>query len=80
MNLSKHIWEGWTVGGFISELEPTFNTIMNDQSWREPFKNKEELKEWYKDNQPYYKTHSEVYNYFLKAHTNLFHKITYLVI
>lgn len=67
MNLSKHIWEGWTVGGFISELEPTFNTIMNDQSWKKPFKNKEELKEWCKDNQPYYKKHiPEVYNYFLK--------------
>jgi hypothetical protein len=66
MNLQKHIWEGWTVQNFIDELEPTFNMIMNNQSHCSPFKDKKELKEWCKSNQPYYKKHiPEVYNYFL---------------
>jgi hypothetical protein len=65
MNTNKHIWEGWTVQDFIDELEPSFNTIMNNSSWQKPFESKEELKQWVKDNQPYYKKHiPEVYNYF----------------
>lgn len=65
MNNTKHIWEGWTVQDFIEELEPTFNQIMNNQSWRSKFQTNAELKEWCKDNQPYYKKHiPEVFNYF----------------
>jgi hypothetical protein len=65
MNLNKHIWEGWTVQDFIDELEPSFNMIMDRHSWQKPFESKEELKQWVKDNQPYYKKHiPEVYNYF----------------
>jgi len=71
VNLNKHIWEGWTVQSFIDELEPMFNQIMNGDSWQKPFKDKAELKEWCKSNQPYYKKHiADVYNYFL-AKTNL---------
>lgn len=66
VNLNKHIWEGWTVGAFIEELEPTFNMIMNNQSWKKPFTSKEEVKEWCMDNQPYYKKHiPDVVNYFV---------------
>ena len=65
INLEKHIWEGWTVGSFINELEPSFNQIMNGQSWQKPFKSKDEVKEWCMYNQPYYKKHiPEVVNYF----------------
>ena len=65
MNRDKHIWEGWTVGDFIDELEPSFNAIQNLRRLR--FKDKEELKDWVKSEQPYYKKHiPEVYNYFLK--------------
>jgi hypothetical protein len=65
MNTSKHIWEGWTVQDFIDELEPQFNMIMNHGSWQQPFASEGELKEWCKDNQPYYKKHiPEVFNYF----------------
>ena len=71
MNLQKHIWEGWLVQDFINELEPTFNMIMQNQSWQKPFSSKQELKDWCKDNQPYYKKHiPEVYKYFLSK-TNL---------
>lgn len=64
---TKHIWEGWTVQDFINELEPQFNIIMSGGSWQNPFESKDELKDWCKDNQPYYKKHiPEVYNYFLK--------------
>ncbi len=64
-NFEKHVWEGWTVGSFINELEPQFNMIMNGESWHEPFKTKNELKSWCMDNQPYYKKHiPEVVNYF----------------
>jgi pyrroloquinoline quinone (PQQ) biosynthesis protein C len=40
---------------------------MSDGFWNKVgFKSKEQLKQWVKDNQPYYKNHiPEVYNYFL---------------
>ena len=67
MNRDKHIWEGWTVGDFIDELEPIFNMIVHNNSWQKPFKSKEEVKSWCKDQQPYYKKHiPEVANYFIK--------------
>jgi hypothetical protein len=67
IDYNKHVWEGWTVRSFIDELEPSFNMIMNNGSWQKPFASKEELKDWCKDNQPYYKKHiSGVYNHFLK--------------
>jgi len=66
INLEKHIWEGWTVGAFINELEPSFNQIMRGNSWMKPFATKDEVKEWCKDNQPYYKKHiPDVCNYFV---------------
>ena len=67
MSNDKHIWEGWTVQDFIDELEPTFDMIMNYNSWQKPFTSKQELKDWCKDKQPYYKKHIPgVYSYFLK--------------
>lgn len=70
MNNDKHIWEGWTVQDFIDELEPSFNMIMNNNSWNKPFNSKQELKNWCKDNQPYYKKHIPgVYGYFLNKTT-----------
>jgi hypothetical protein len=66
MNLQKHIWEGWLVQDFINELEPSFNMIMDGNSWQKAFKDKQKLKDWCKNNQPYYKKHiPEVYKYFL---------------
>ena len=71
MNRNKHIWEGWTVGDFIDELEPIFNMIMRNDSHVKPFANKQDLKNWVKDNQPYYKKHiPEVANYFIKKLEN----------
>jgi hypothetical protein len=65
MNLQRHIWEGWTVQNFIDELEPTFDRIMDGTGITNPFKDDKELKEWCKDNQPYYKKHiPEVFAYF----------------
>lgn len=65
VDFNKHIWEGWTVGMFIEELELTFNMIMGGQSCQKPFKTKEEVKKWCMDNQPYYKKHiPDVVNYF----------------
>jgi hypothetical protein len=67
MDNTKHIWEGWTVQDFIDELEPIFNMITSSYSHIKPFKTKEEIKDWCKDNQPYYKKHiPDVYNYFIK--------------
>jgi hypothetical protein len=67
MNKNKHIWEGWTVGDFIDELEPSFDMIQNHGSWKRPFTDKMELKDWCIDNQPYYKKHiPDVFNYFKK--------------
>lgn len=66
MNRNKHIWEGWTVGMFIDDLEPMFNMIMAGDSWRKPFLTKNEIVDWCKDNQSYYKKRiKEVENYFI---------------
>lgn len=65
----RHIWEGWTVGDFIDDLEPSFRIIQNSniKTTKSGFESKQDLKQWVKDNQPYYKKHiPEVYNYFLK--------------
>ena len=65
MNLQRHIWEGWTVQDFINELEPSFNQIISNQSWRKSFESDKELKEWCMSNQPYYKKYiPEVFKYF----------------
>lgn len=67
MKNNRHIWEGWTVQSFIDELEPTFNMIMNNNSWQKPFKTKQEVKDWCKDNQPYYKKNiPEVAKHFIQ--------------
>lgn len=55
---SRHVWEGWTVQDFINELEVTFPY--------QRFKTKEEVKQWCKSEQPYYKKHiPEVYKHFV---------------
>ena len=65
VNLTKHIWEGWTVQSFIDELEPMLHQIMTNNSWIKPIETKEELKKWCMENQPYYKKHvPEVEKYF----------------
>ena len=69
MNRDKHIWGGWTVGHFIDNIEPTFDTIQrSDGFWNKVgFESKAQLKKWVASEQPYYKKHiPEVYNYFLK--------------
>ena len=65
INKDKHIWEGWTVGDFIQDIEPIFNIVKTN------IKTKEDLKKFVKQNQPYYKKHiPDVYKYFLNK-TNL---------
>ena len=64
MYKDKHIYEGWYISHFIKEIEPIFNIVGN-------FESKQQLKEWLKSEQPYYKKHiPEVYKYFLNK-TNL---------
>ena len=68
MNKDKHIWEGWTVGDFINEIEPSFNQRTKTDGWffGKTIESKAQLKKWVKNEQPYYKKHiPEVYNYFL---------------
>jgi hypothetical protein len=65
VNMDKHVWEGWTVRGFIQELEPTFNLIQSGRSHIKPLKTREEVKKWCMDHQPYYKKYiPDVVNYF----------------
>ena len=69
IDLDKHVWEGWTVGDFIENLEPVVNMIMNNQSIVKPFKSRDELKKWCMDNQPYYKKYvPEVVDFFMHKH------------
>jgi len=59
INRDKHIWEGWTVGDFIDDLEPMFDLC-------NPFTTKQDIRTWCKDNQPYYKKHiPDVANHFI---------------
>jgi hypothetical protein len=44
MNLKREVWEGWTVEGFINELEYLVNIIMQGRSITKKFENKAELK------------------------------------
>ena len=69
VNMDRYVWEGWTVGAFIRELAPQVEMIMSGQSWREPFRNKQELADWCRDNQPYYKKRiPEVNSYFARMY------------
>lgn len=66
---NKMIYEGWKVQDFIDELEPLVNQIYSNNSIQKPFKNREELKKWTMDNQPYYKKYiPDVVNYFAQKH------------
>ena len=68
-NMEKHIWEGWRVIDFIEFLQPSINMIYSNNSWQKPFKDRQELKEWCINNQPYYKKYiPEVVDYFSEMH------------
>lgn len=55
IDYNKHIWEGWLVKDFIEALEDDISNIMDDLSITPPFRNKDELKKYCMENQPYYK-------------------------
>lgn len=55
IDYNKHIWEGWLVKDFVKALEDDISDIMNNLSIIPPFKNKDELKKYCMENQPYYK-------------------------
>ena len=63
MEKDKHVWEGWTVGDFIDNLELTYKY--------QTFHSKDDIKKWCKSDQPYYKRHiPEVANYFINKWKN----------
>ena len=65
IDFNKHIYEGWTVGNFIEELQPELDMIQTGNSYMKPITTKPELRKWIGENQPYYKKPvSEVVNYF----------------
>ncbi|SDF52789.1 hypothetical protein SAMN04244560_00870 [Thermoanaerobacter thermohydrosulfuricus] len=65
INFQKEVWEGWTIEDFIKELEPSLAAIQSGRSWYPPITTKAQLKEWCKENQPYYKKAiPEVVQYF----------------
>ena len=69
INLNKHIYEGWTVQDFIDSLEPNLDMIQTNNSWHSPIADKDKLKQWCMDNQPYYKKYiPEVVNYLAKKY------------
>ena len=55
INYNKEVWEGWLVKDFIEALEDDISYIMADTSIIPPFRNKDELKKYCMENQPYYK-------------------------
>lgn len=71
----KHIWEGWEVGDFIRELEPTLDNMMEYgyAQYSDPiFKTKEEIKTWVRNNLPYtIKALREVTKYFVDKYNGM---------
>lgn len=62
--MDKHVWEGWTVGLFINDLDPFLKMVIDNNNVNMP-KTKKELKKWCMENQPYYKKHiPEVVEFF----------------
>lgn len=55
VNRTKQVWEGWTVEDFIDSLVPEIDRIMTGRSRHRPFASKQELDDWCRENQPYYK-------------------------
>lgn len=69
MDMNRNIYEGWTPQDFVEALQPQLDTIMSGRSWKKPFETKEDLYEWIKENQPYYKRPiKEVNQYFSKRY------------
>ena len=66
---NRIVWEGWTVQDFIDDLEWQIDLIMQFESWQQPFKSKNELAQYTKENQPYYKkTIPELDSYFARKY------------
>ena len=64
-NLTREVWEGWTVLDFINELSEVVDMVMMGESFIEPFTTKDELTAFIVENQPYYKKSiPEVNEYF----------------
>lgn len=69
INMEKHVWEGWSVRDFVTALSPQIDVIMSGGSWLRPFTDKEQLKKWCTENQPYYKKAiPDVINYFAEKY------------
>lgn len=69
VDFNKHIWEGWTVGDFIEELHLPIGIIMLGKAIRPPFTDKDDLAQWCKSHQPYYKKPiPEVNEYFARMY------------
>lgn len=65
MNRNKEIWEGWTVGDFIEELEPIFEAVLKFHGFDSP----RAVRDWVKSEQPYYKKEiPEVSSYFIEKY------------
>ena len=69
IDYNKYIWEGWTVQSFINELDFFVDIAISGRSHLKTIKSKSELKEFCKDNQPYYKKYiPEVVEHFAKQY------------
>ena len=73
IDFNKHIWEGWRVGDFIRELQPQLDSLYSQKDYNiyaaKPFESKAAMREYCKDNQPYYKKRiPEVANYFIQRY------------
>lgn len=72
VELNKHIWEGWLVSDFIRELESLVEMAVKGRSHIKQITTKAELKDFLKENQPYYKKHiPDVFNYFLNKYKEI---------
>lgn len=69
IDYNKHIWEGWTVQAFISELDLFVGVAISGKSHFKTITTKQQLKKFCIDNQPYYKKHiPEVVNHFAQKY------------
>ena len=55
-DLDTHIWKEWTIRDFIEDSEMIIDRIMKGQSFKPPFKSKDELSKFLRENYPYTKS------------------------
>ena len=68
--MAEYCKEGWTIEMLIKEIEWEFRLIMNGESWKKPFKTKQDVQDWVADRLPNHKgAVKKITNYFVNNYS-----------